>query len=62
MEAVKAFDEGKTIYSKTKGRKYFFGEYKCEDCDGHSYIVDVNGNPITAHEILNLEWYIEEEE
>ena len=53
MEALKAFNNGKTIRCIYEGDEYF---YKW----GIGYmLIDEDKNPISSTEILNGEWYIE---
>lgn len=58
MDAIKAFDEGKTIYCKTEGA----GEIQYKRIDGYGEyqsMEDDDGDSITQTEILEGKWYIE---
>jgi len=53
LEAIKAFDEGKTVRHDGE----FPHTYKYDDGD----VRDENGNCISSDEVLNCKWFIEED-
>lgn len=54
IEAVKALQEGKNIYSEYGNRIY---HYRSKPYKG---LIDLNKNPVASYEILHGEWYIED--
>lgn len=60
MEAVKAYHEGKTIYSIDDDGSVRNTYSKQSDIS--NYLTDACGYAITSHEILNYKWFIKEGE
>jgi len=54
LEAIKAFNEGRTIYCKYRDIVSYF---RSKPFKG---LMDDNKNPIASYEILEGEWYIED--
>jgi hypothetical protein len=60
MEAVKAYHEGKTIYSISIDNSVR-NTYSKQSAVSN-YLIDACGNTITSHEILSYKWFIEDGE
>ena len=62
QEALEAWANGKTVKCIARGYDNVYQKYDAiNDCDD-SFLVEENGNPVDAYEILEGRWYILEGE